>query len=186
MKVRLVSLSVLCCMFFVVSVLAQNEALSAPVPSSQNDQYLIAVSNPPVLPDAPSAGLAPVVPALNAAITASAGQAPIPAAKVPHLGPKVIDAAFMGVTAATFGSDIADVELIMRCKAAAPPAVCTLIPETVSERRYLYPISFGITGGVTYLDYYLKAHHHRWWFAPAAAVMTLNTIYSVHAAHYAK
>ena len=185
-KLRLVSLSVLFTMLFAVSVLAQNEAgnqaSAALAPHSQSDQYLMAANNPPVLPDAPSVHFAPVL-SLNAAMAASASQAPVPAARVPYFERKVIDAKFIAVTGALFGSTVADIELTQRCRESG---ACSLIPTSLAERRKMYPITFAADGALTLAGYYLRSHHHWWWYTPAGAMIAAHAVYSIHASEYIK
>jgi hypothetical protein len=133
----------------------------------------------PALPDAPST--VGQLPEFNSAIAASIGQAPLPVGRGAEIEHGVIDARYLASTGLLYGSTVANIELTMRCRAAG---ACSMVPDGIAQRHMLYPITFAADSGISLLDYYLKSHHHRWWFVPAALITTGNAIYAVHAAKY--
>lgn len=179
---------IVCLSMIALPMMAQNSQSYAGA-GFNAQPWLTAVSanatsfNPAVesaLPDAPSSAHESTLSGFNMAV--AAGQAPVPVGRQGiSLNRKTLDKQFFLVTGALFGSTVANIELTMRCRQAA---ACSLVPDSIAQRHKLYPLTFGADGGVTLLGYYLKSHHHRYWFVPAAAFITGNAIYAIHASRY--
>ena len=120
--------------------------------------------------------------ALPDAPAPSTNRPPVSAVGRPTFGgEQVIDKEFVIGNSVMLGSTIANVELTPRC---IWNGACSLVPDALRRRRYLYAVGLPADAGIAVLGYYLKRGGHRWWFVPAALVTTGNVVYGIHAAKH--
>jgi hypothetical protein len=94
---------------------------------------------------------------------------------------KVADWPYWAVNGAMLSSSLFAIDLTHKCLAAG---ACTFVPDAFRERRVMFEAGLPAEVAVSYLSYYLKDRHLRWWFVPAAIAIGGDIIVSAHAAHY--
>jgi hypothetical protein len=140
------------------------------------------VGNESELPDAPSSAKpdAPTADPVPSPVVKSSHGAP-PAAIGGPLSPdrSVADRNYWLVTGGMVGSNIANVELTVRCLEVH--ASCNDVPSALKSRAALYGIGIPADLGVAYLTYYMKKKHSRIWYAAPAVVTGANMFLAVRA-----
>ncbi|MGB8783956.1 MAG: hypothetical protein WCD02_12630 [Terriglobales bacterium] len=111
----------------------------------------------------------------------SAGAAPTASAGILDFYSPVADWSYWTVQGAMFGSSVVAAEKTQTCLQAG---ACSFVPNAFQTRAVMYGAGLPTAAGVSYLGYYLKKRHSRWWFVPAALVTAGNIVVSAHAAKY--
>jgi hypothetical protein len=135
------------------------------------------------LPDAPSAVQSDQPTESNGWSKHKSSGAPAAAAgaSVLYFDAKVANWPYWVVNGAMVSSSLFAIDLTHKCLAAG---ACSFVPDAFRRRRVMFEAGLPAVVAVSYLSYYLKDRHLRWWFVPAAVVVTGNIIVSAHAAHY--
>jgi hypothetical protein len=134
-----------------------------------------------ILPDAPSAVKSKQDLPGTMQFGRISGAVPVAATGGLYFDYRVANWPFWTMNGAMLGSSLVSVSLTHRCLEAG---ACTLLPDAFHRRMVMYGAGLPAVAVVSYLGYYLKSEHHRWWFVPAALVTAGNVVISTHAAHY--
>ena len=128
------------------------------------------------LPDAPSVGwrsneVGSLIP--------SGGQQIIePAPALRTKADRVATLPYWATTAAVFGSNVAAIELLQSCLAGKR---CQSVPGAMQSRGAMYGVGLPVAAGVSYLGYFLKKKHKRWWYVPAAMATSFDLYFAINA-----
>ncbi len=132
------------------------------------------------LPDAPSAVLAQTNTTTDSAFSEASNPAPAPAPE----GSSVVDRKFVALTALTFGSSIAAIEMTQRC--SVQHNCYNNVFSMQDIRIKLYAIAMPIDFGATLLSYELKKRGKRWWWVPAATAIAGGTAVAIRSSQRIK
>ena len=133
------------------------------------------------LPDAPSAVQSDQPTESNRWSNHKSSVPPAAAVGALYFDASVMDWPYRAVNGAMLSSSLFAIELTHKCLAAG---ACSFVPDAFRRRSVMYETGLPAVAAVSYLSYYLKDRHLRWWFVPAAVAIGGDIIVSAHAAHY--